>query len=219
MYTLNVRRTLDWNPPTSKRTAELIRMFGVRMTRRKEQRLHHACRLNLRDGQICCITGGSGSGKSVLLDALYEQVSPGQRIRLNEIPLEEDTALIDCVDGDLWDATGILSKAGFSDIFSMLNTPAKLSTGQQWRYRLAKALASGAKWIFADEFSASLDRITACVIAHNLRKLAGQTTRVFILASCHEDMLIDLQPDVIVIKYMNGQTRMIYKDPSQGAVW
>ena len=109
----------------------------------------------------------------------------------------------------------ILSKAGLSDVFSMLNHPAALSAGQQWRYRLAKAIMSKKQWIFADEFTASLDRITACVIAHNLRKLAAQTDKIFILASCHEDMLVDLQPDVIVIKYLNGTTQTIYKDKSQ----
>jgi ABC-type ATPase with predicted acetyltransferase domain len=219
MYTLNVKTTLDWNPTFSDRMTELMQMFGLRMTRLKERRLHHACRLNLKPGQICYITGSSGAGKSVLLNALYEQIKPAERIRLDTIPLEDDASLIDCMEGDVWNATGILSKAGFSDLFSMLSPPAVLSTGQQWRYRLAKAIAAGRQWIFADDFSASLDRIIAGVIAHNLRKLAGKTDKIFILASCHEDMLVDLQPDVIVIKYLNGTLRTIYKDRSQADDW
>lgn len=219
MYTLTVKTALDWNPTFSDRMTELMQMFGLRMTRLKEQRLHHACRLNLKPGQICYITGSSGAGKSVLLNALYEQIKPAERIRLDTIPLEDDASLIDCMGGDIWNATGILSKAGFSDLFSMLSPPAVLSTGQQWRYRLAKAIAAGRQWIFADDFSASLDRIIAGVIAHNLRKLADQTDKIFILASCHEDMLVDLQPDVIIIKYLNGTLRTIYKDRSQAAEW
>lgn len=215
MHTLNVNTSLQWNQPISDRAAKLMHLFGLRLNRLKEQRLHYTCRLTLKPGQICFIAGSSGAGKSVLLNALYEQVSSRKRIRLEDIPLEHHGSLIDCVDGSLWDATGILSKAGLSDVFSMLNCPSKLSAGQQWRYRLAKALMSDKQWIFADEFTASLDRITACVIAHNLRKLAAQTDKIFVLASCHEDMLGDLRPDVIVMKYLNGKTRMIYKDRSQ----
>ena len=219
MHILNVNTSLQWNQPISERAAKLMRLFGLRLNRLKEQRLHHACRLTLKPGQICFITGSSGAGKSVLLNALYEQVASKERIRLEDIPLEHHRSLIDFVDGSLWDATGILSKAGLSDVFSMLNSPSKLSSGQQWRYRLAKSLMSEKQWIFADEFTASLDRITASVIAHNFRKLAAQTDKIFVLASCHEDMLIDLQPDVIVMKYLNGKTRMIYKDKSQGENW
>lgn len=218
MYTLDVNTQLHLAPNLSKRAVQLMRMFGLRMTRLTEQRLHHTCRLMLRDGQICFITGASGSGKSVLLNALYETIAPDNRIRLDDIPLEKDVSLIDCVDGSLWEAANALSKAGFSDLFCMLNSPANLSTGQQWRYRLARAVMSGRQWIFADEFTASLDRITACVIAHHLRKMAAETNRIFILASCHEDMMVDLQPDVVLFKQMSGKARIVYKDPRLGTV-
>lgn len=218
MHTLNVNLSLEWKPTLTERAAQLMRLFGLRIERLKRQQLHHECRLHLQRGQICFVTGSSGAGKSVLLNAFYEQVPSTKRIRLDEIPLEKQAPLIDCIaphESGVWSITQILSKAGLSDVFSMLNAPALLSAGQQWRYRLAKALCSDKPWIFADEFTTSLDRITACVIAHNLRKIAAQTGKIFILASCHEDILMDLQPDVIVIKYLNGTTRTIYKDKSQ----
>jgi len=216
MHTLNVNISLPQSRTISERAAKLMHLFGLRLERLKNERLHHSCRITLKPGQICFIAGSSGAGKSVLLGALYEQVPSKNRIRLEEIPLEHHGSLIDCVDGPLWNATETLSKAGLSDVFSMLNCPSKLSAGQQWRYRLAKALMSDKQWIFIDEFTTSLDRITACVIAHNLRKLATETKKNLILASCHEDMLSDLQPDVIVMKYLNGKTQIIYKDKSQG---
>lgn len=218
MHTLSVNTTIGWKPTISERMAELMHLFGLRPGRIKQQRLTYTCRLNLKAGQICIIIGSSGAGKTVLLNALYEQVHPAQRIRLDEIPLEKNAALIDCVsldEPDVWRAADMLSKAGLSDIFTMLHPPASLSAGQQWRYRLAKALMNSRQWIFADEFTASLDRIAACVIAHNLRKLAAQTGKIFVLASCHEDMLIDLQPDVIVVKYLSGSMQTIYRDSSQ----
>ena len=33
----------------------------------------------------------------------------------------------------------------------------------------------------------------------------------FVLASCHEDLLMDLQPDVLVMKELSGKTEVIYK--------
>ena len=222
MHTLKIDTTLDWTLNSTDRTARLMRLFGLRLNRLKEQRLHHECTVRLKPGQICFITGSSGAGKSVLLNALYEQVPSEQRMRLEEIGLEQDAAMIDCVNlepSGLFATVEMFSKAGLSDVFSLLNSPSKLSAGQQWRYRLAKALLSRKPWIFADEFTDSVDRITAAVIAHNLRKLAVETGRIFVLASCHEDMLTDLQPDVIVLKYLNGKTHTIYKDQSQAGNW
>lgn len=210
MYTLQVDQTFDWNLTLTDRVKELMRLFGLRLSRLKQQRLRHACTVKLGPGQICYIAGASGSGKSVLLDGLYEQVPDHQRIRLDDIRCDSQQSLIDCIDGPVFTAVEMLSKAGLSDVFSMLGRPCQLSAGQQWRYRLAQALASNKQWIFVDEFTATLDRISASVISHNLRKIASQTEKIFILASCHEDILMDLQPDVVVMKYLNGKTQTIY---------
>ena len=91
MHTLNVETSLNWNPTISKRAVKLMRLFGLRLNRLRRQRLRHACKLTLRPGQICFITGSSGAGKSVLLNALYEQIPPTKRIRLDEISLEQRT--------------------------------------------------------------------------------------------------------------------------------
>jgi ABC-type ATPase with predicted acetyltransferase domain len=87
-----------------------------------------------------------------------------------------------------------------------------LSDGQKYRYRLAKALASGRKMIFADEFCSSLDRISAAVIAFNTHKFAKRNAVSFVLASSHDDLLNDLLPDVVVIKHLAGKAEVIYRD-------
>ena len=93
----------------------------------------------------------------------------------------------------------------------MLNVPANLSEGQKYRFRLACALASGRKFIFADEFCSNLDRITAGVIAYNVRRFAKHNGVTFFLASAHEDILADLQPDVLVVKNFSGEAEVSYK--------
>jgi ABC-type ATPase with predicted acetyltransferase domain len=84
-------------------------------------------------------------------------------------------------------------------------------------------LAAGKPYIFADEFCSNLDRITAAVIAYNVRKFAKRNTVspkgaesskrkvTFFLASSHEDILADLQPDVLVVKHFTGPAEVTYR--------
>jgi len=209
----DVEKRFDWAPAITERLGELLRMFGVSVNRLRESICVHKLNLQLADGDICYITGASGAGKTVLLNEMYGLAPAGERIRLDEIALESDKSLIDCVEGGLFDAVSLLSKAGLAEVFALAQSPAALSDGQQYRYRLARALLSEKKYVFADEFCSRLDRISAAVISHNIRKLAdAKKDRVFVLASAHDDLLVDLAPDVVVIKYLSGKTEVIYKD-------
>ena len=78
MIDLNVAIEIDFNVPETPRATELIRLFGLRQTRIRENRLRHRCRLKLLDGDIVYITGASGTGKTVLLNGLYEANSAGK---------------------------------------------------------------------------------------------------------------------------------------------
>jgi ABC-type ATPase with predicted acetyltransferase domain len=187
-------------------------MFGLDIERLRSKGISHRCNINLKAGDICYITGASGAGKTVLLGELYKLAGADERMRLCDIEIEVGKAVIDCIEGDFFESLQILSKAGLSDVFCVLDEPAKLSEGQKYRYRLAKALASGKSIIFADEFCSGLDRITAAVISHNINKIARQSGKTFVLASSHDDLLCDLQPDVVVIKHLNGKTEVIYRD-------
>ncbi len=73
-------------------------------------------------------------------------------------------------------------------------------------------MAEGKKVIFADEFCSNLDRITASVISYNVHRFAKENKVTFILASSHEDILLDLQPDTVIVKEFSGPATVIYKD-------
>jgi ABC-type ATPase with predicted acetyltransferase domain len=216
MYRFDVCTAPAGLPPAGPKAAELIRLFGIRQTRLSSQTAD-SLKLEVRPGEIVFITGASGAGKSVLLNALYAQAPADARQRLEETPLEEGQSVIDCLgeDGDspLLRCLEVLSKAVLSDVFCMLREPKRLSEGQQARYRLARALMSGRRLIFADEFTSSMDRITAAVIAYNIRKTARQTGTSFILASCHEDILPELRPETLIIRHGGGKTEIIYRGP------
>ena len=216
MRKFSVAKQFDVNPQKSERVTTVMRMFGVGIDRLKDQRTTHACTIEVNDGDIVYITGPSGAGKSVLLREMQTVIPDDEKIIIEQIALPADRPAIDCVGGTgTIDGLSLLSYAGLSDVFCMLNAPANLSEGQKYRFRLACALASGKKFIFADEFCSNLDRITAGVIAYNVRRFAKHNGVTFFLASAHEDILADLQPDVLVVKNFAGEAEVTYKGKSK----
>jgi ABC-type ATPase with predicted acetyltransferase domain len=195
-------------------------MFGLTADRLKKNNFNISCQLEINAGDIVYVTGPSGAGKSVLLRELEKSVPAADSINLARIKLPKDKAVIDCIDArlaakpkdDFLCCLRTLSTAGLNDVFCVLNQPGNLSEGQQYRFRLAMAIAAEKKFIFADEFCSTLDRITAAVISHNIQKFAKRHNVTFVLASSHDDILFDLAPDVLVVRELAGQTQVIYKD-------
>jgi len=211
MPTYSVSKSFNWQGTITNKVALVCRMFGLTVDGLSERRLNHSCQLEINDGNIVYITGPSGAGKSVLLGELEKSIPVSDRINLTRIKLPNDKSLIDCIEGDLLRCLRMLSIAGLNDCFCILNRPCNLSEGQKYRFRLAMALAARKKFIFADEFCSELDRITAAVISYNVHKFAKRTGTTFILASSHDDILLDLSPDVLVVKELSGPTQVIYK--------
>jgi len=211
MKTYEISRTFAWQGPLSGRAVQLCRMFGLTTDRLRGRPVSHRCCVELDAGDIVYITGPSGAGKSVLLREMERLVPVGQSVNLAGIPLADDRSVIDCFCGDLVASLKLLGIVGLSDVFSLLNRPCNLSDGQKYRFRLAQALAAGKPFIFADEFSSDLDRVTAAGLAFNIHRFAKRTGTTFVLASSHEDILMDLAPDVLVIKDFTGPAEVIYR--------
>jgi len=210
--TLNAEKTFSWDFPLTKKISDVMRAFGITVQRIKNNLITHKCSVELSAGNICYITGASGSGKSVLLREFYKNFDNENKIYIDDVPLPSDKTCVDCFEGGFLETLKTLSCAGLTDVFCVLNSPANLSEGQKYRYRIARAIASDKQFIFADEFCSNLDRVTAAVISHNLRKFADKTGKTFILASAHDDLLANLLPEVIVIKHLAGEAEIIYKN-------
>ena len=100
--------------------------------------------------------------------------------------------------GEVKDGVKFASMAGLAEAQLFLRSYQELSDGQRYRFRIAKALAEGAKVLVADEFSATLDRITAKTIAFNLRKLVTRDNLILAVATTHTDIIEDLAADHVV---------------------
>ena len=149
-----------------------------------------------------CFTGASGSGKSSLMRTVAAKLESVLDINSLELP---EQILVDALDLPLQECMRLLSCCGLSEAQLLLRTPAELSDGQRYRFRLALALARKPRWILADEFTATLDRKLAKVIAHNIQRLSAREPVGFLLATTHEDILEDLKPTLHVTCQLDGR--------------
>ena len=212
MTAYDLSKRFRWQGPLSDRGVQVCRMFGLTVDRLAGRVPTHRCRLEINAGDIVYLTGPSGAGKSVLLRELEAVVPESGRINLAAIALPRSRMVIDCFETDIVTSLKTLSIVGLSEVFAVLNRPHHLSEGQKYRFRLAQALATGKEFIFADEFCSELDRVTAATVAFNIHKFAKRTGTTFVLASSRDDILVDLAPDVLVIKDFSGPSEVIYKD-------
>jgi ABC-type ATPase with predicted acetyltransferase domain len=168
----------------------------------------------LRPGTITLLGGASGAGKSTLLRAVLSSPEHRDRTVIDLATLATRAThaavpVVDCFDGlPLRDALQRLARVGLGEAWTYLRTPAELSEGQRWRFRLAVALHRAANasdtrvarpLIVCDEFAAVLDRVTACVVAHRLRRAIDATPNVAaVVATSHDDLVAALGPDVVI---------------------
>ncbi len=230
---------LEWSVPTavepSANVCQVAAMFGLGVDESKTLAIVPPTTLELHPGQVVFITGPSGSGKSSLLRLINDELiakSPQTRVlRFDGLTPPGDKPLVDGFADlglSLEEVTTLLSLAGLGDAFVMLRKPGELSEGQRYRLQLARLLAqvrppagstgqqgdegtSGLMVILADEFGATLDRITAKVIARNLRRWVRRSAQpvCLIVATTHDDLLEALEPEVLMNKGLGTELEVM----------
>ena len=225
--TLDLERRLRVAPPEpSPDVVAVAAMFGLGADAEREITVIPPCRLTLRGGELVFVTGPSGSGKSTLLGLIHDALAPPGRdgadadatirdrddppprvLAFDALPELPDRPLVDALPAaTLEDRLRLLSLAGLGDAPVMLRRPAELSDGQRYRLRLAHTMAlaeldrgDGLVVVLADEFGATLDRLTAANVARQLRKWVRRQPGVCVAcATTHDDLLEPLDPDTLV---------------------
>lgn len=192
----------------SPRILEIAEAFGIGLDD-KEFVVFDNMELKIPQGSVVYITGQSGSGKSVLLRELVRLMPERGKtvIDLNTIELI-DKPLIDQIGKDNREATYYMGLAGINDAYLYTRTPFELSDGQRYRFRLAKAIETGADVWAADEFLAVLDRVAAKTIAYSVQKVARKSGATLLVATTHTDMVKDLGPDLYIEKRYREKLRV-----------
>ncbi len=181
--------------------------------------------LKLEPAQRVLFSGPSGSGKSSLLQAVVNELRTDEQhtlIDIHELPLPQQP-LVDALPLSVKAGLDLLATCGLSEAQLLLRTPSELSEGQRYRFRLALGLALLQQrpphtygWLIADEFTATLDRTLAQVLAYNLSKLAARQQIGCLLATTHNDVAADLAPDVLVQPDLDGIIHVDYVEKQPG---
>lgn len=195
-----ISRSFSTSVERTPRVLEVAEAFGLGLSDKRFV-VYDNLHIEVRPGDVVYITGQSGSGKSLLLRDLVEQMrKSGLNVTdLNEIALE-DRPVIELIGTNSTHATELLAKAGISDAWIYIRKPSELSDGQRYRLKLAKVMETDADVWVADEFGAVLDRETAKVIAFNLQKVARRQGKIVIVATTHTDLADELGPDLKITK-------------------
>lgn len=187
------------------RAAQVMDHFGIAFEQR-EHIIAENLEVPLRRGEVVLFQGESGSGKSSLLRSAARGLAAEGQIVLNLDDLRwDERMLIDLLPLEFSESMQLLAACGLGEAQLLLRTPAELSDGQRYRFRLALALSHRPDWVVADEFTATLDRRLARVVSCNLRKLASRRGTGFLLATTHGDVIEDLTPDVLVTCALDGR--------------
>lgn len=220
MHTLHLelQRTTAVRP--SPRVMETASMFGLGVDEERSIAVVPPCDVPLPTGGVVFVTGPSGGGKSSILSLIAQQCRSRSMVLLclDDLAPLPDVPLVDVFDIPLDRATSLLAMAGLGDAFVMLRRPGELSDGQRYRLRLAQAMHEAEQStesiiMLADEFAATLDRMTAAAISRNIHRWIHTTQHTFICATTHDDLLEPLEPDVLIYKGLGEHIEVLTPPP------
>jgi ABC-type lipoprotein export system ATPase subunit/GNAT superfamily N-acetyltransferase len=200
-------------PEPSERVLGVSEAFGLGVDEAQKFTLYDNVELAIGPRDVVYVTGDSGSGKSVLLRALEQDIrrdTDWTCIDMAEIKPIEGKPIVETVGESLDEALELLSLVGLGDAFLFLRNYEHLSDGQKYRYKIAKMIESGAQFWIMDEFCSTLDRDTAKIVAFNVQKLARKLGKAVIAATTHTDLFEDLNPSVWIHKRFGKEVTVRY---------
>lgn len=138
------------------------------------------------DFTVGVIVGGSGTGKSTLLNRFGKHVQP---------QWETNKAIVSHF-STAEEAQEKLHAVGLNSVPIWRLPFYALSTGQKFRADLARSLYDGA---VIDEYTSVVDRSVAISASKSLRTYLNRfNVRNVVISTCHRDVLDWLQPDWII---------------------
>ncbi len=166
-------------------------------------------------GNVFLITGVSGSGKTVLLEALANKKIESLNVSfdLNKPytysvmqDFDQSKVLIDffAEKFGLRQAIRVLSAVGLAEATILVKPLWMLSRGQKYRVKLADLIFQDKEVWLADEFCADLDPITAQLIASNFSRSVRKYGRIAFVAAANNNHFIDALSPTRIINFDIG---------------
>lgn len=218
-----LRLTSRYKLPQSPSVRAIMDSFGLK-GEELVTRLLDGVNLEASGGNIVFISGPSGSGKSVLLQALdpnhesqFLNVQFGAGTQRNytagwirELPSDRPIIQYFAETWGIERAIAALNQAGLSEAFVYLKPYQLLSRGQKYRARLADLALRGDQVWLVDEFCADLDPLTARIVASNLRKHVMKYMRIAIVAAANYEHYLDALRPTRVVHLRHGAAPEIF---------
>ncbi|WP_348739714.1 hypothetical protein [Pseudomonas rhodesiae] len=207
MNIIHTRVDLHISPTdnSSKVCQDIIKTFGLSEKGWTEP----LSNLDIPTNGIVLITGASGVGKSLLLKEISRHFSATRKIP-GHIDKAKSIAEIISYD-DAGAVIRYLSKFGLGEPRILIGPFSHLSDGQKERFLIASALIQGNGPLILDEFTTRLDRRTAHIVAINLGKILRSNKQSAFIASCHDDIVDFLKPDIHIELCSDGKHRTLNK--------
>ncbi len=216
--TFNINISYETAPTTlTQRTKEVAEAFGLGTDQTRKFTLYDNVNIQIRPTDIVLITGDSGSGKSALLKAIKADLAEEAQ-DAKDIPTDPNKHIIETVGQNTTEAIEALSKVGLNDAFLFLRTYQQLSDGQKHRYQITLLTASQKPFWILDEFTSTLDRDTAKILAFNLQKQARKMGKAVIAATTHLDLPKDFAPNVHIHKRYGKEVTIQYYPKAKATI-
>jgi energy-coupling factor transporter ATP-binding protein EcfA2 len=213
---------LDYKIPLTPYVRLVMDSFGIE-TQRIQAKLLGPVDVVTTYGNIVLLTGASGAGKSVLLQALSDdQMAKGLIRSIQSKRSSGNTRMLSPLpDGvpifqyfaDMYGpdkAFSALCQVGLSEAMVFVKPFEVLSMGQRYRAMFADLILSEAKIWLIDEFCSNLDPITSKIISARLRKLAQRSKRFVIVAAANTEHFIKaLSPDRVLVVRIGGEIKQM----------
>jgi len=203
---LKINITYDQTFIKNKQTEKIINAFGLANI--KKNVIVTDFDYKLEPKTISYICGYSGSGKSSILNYIYEQSKTNNDIiyikKWDQLTIP-NKPLIEFFPKETTEfRLSILSKCGLGEAWKFISRYEDLSDGEKFRFVLYKSIMElkdkKRPVLIFDEFCATLDRTTAKAISNNIIKLKEKFGITFILASAHDDLIEYLNADCTIFK-------------------
>lgn len=189
----------------------MIRLSGVQPLR-DDRALHDPLDIEIHAGEILCIVGASGIGKTTLLDAIRGEVPfrgtvdhKGDLFSVYQsdnqmfpwFSITKNFELAGCQDWLRW-----CKKWNLDHL--LMKDPKTLSSGQRQRFVLIRALSVAADLLLCDEPLNNLDSLGSKTIAQDFKDVIKQENKTSVIWITHDLIEARLISDVTCVLTPQG---------------
>lgn len=179
------------NPDITYRVSSVVSAFDLDLQHVKE---HFKGNIDIegKDWHVGIIVGGSGTGKSTIAKAIFEdEYIKGYKYTaasiIDDMPADKSVKEIEKT----------FTSVGFSSPPSWLKPYDVLSNGEKMRVDLARSILEDKQLIVFDEFTSVVNREVAKTSSYAISKAVRKAGKQFVAVACHKDIIEWLEPDWI----------------------